>query len=969
LVANNPFVLLPQLLAQATTRKSSASRIESFFVNRPSILCAAVGVLVAFVATPVFADEAARSGKSTLATPVPDYARDVAPIFRKYCLGCHNSQEAQGGLVLESHAQILHGGEHGAILVAGKVEQSRVIRLLEKKAEPSMPPEGNVGPDSAEIAVLKAWIAAGAKNSSAGPDSAWALAVPRIEPKAKPRKPINSLAYSPDGRLIAAAGYRSVAILSASAKTSVQSLSGLSGNVNAIGFSSDGSVLFAAAGEPGLFGELTFWNTADWTRRQTLRGHRDALLTAAVSPDGKLAATGSYDQSIRLWDLSTGKESRILSGHNGPVFDVAFDPTGRLLASASGDRTVKLWDVAKGERLDTFSQPLKEQYSVAFMPDGRHVIAGGVDSRIRVWKLSDSAKEGTNELVESLFAHDGPILRLAVSRDGRWIVSSSEDRTIKVWDAARYEQVARFSKQSDWTTALAISPDNTTLVAGRIDGGLSVQSLTDLSVSPSHGDSPLNYAALPTLDAAAHPLKSAVEAEPNDTPATANRLDVPGTVSGRLDAPTGRADVDYFRFHSKSGEAWIIETEAARKGSPADTRIDVLRADGAPIVRCLLRSVRDSEVTFRPINSVQGGVRLENWREMDLNQFLYMSGEVCRLFRAPRGPDSEYDLYPANGSRRCYFDTSAVDHALNEPVYIVEPYAPGTHLADNGLPVFPVYYSNDDDGSRKLGRDSRLMFTAPADGDYLVRVTDTRGYGGPEFKYSLTVRRPKPDFAVSLNPRLLKVPAGGGERLIVSLDRIDDFEGEVRVEFSGVPKGYHLTSPLVIEQGHLEARGTINADPDAKPAGAEAWKALKVAAVANIAGHEVVRRVAPPEVALWPPPRLGARLRPDPPGDSAGSPEAIVIEPGQSVTALLQIERHGYKGELRFEVENLPHGVIVDNIGLNGIMVRADENERQVYLTAAKWVRPTERLIHAVADREGSQTSRPISLRVTPKLP
>ena len=99
-------------------------------MNRPSILCTAVGVLVAFVATPVFADEA-RPGKSNPASPVPDYARDVAPIFRKYCLGCHNSQEAQGGLVLESHAQILHGGEHGAILVAGRVEQSRMIRLLE----------------------------------------------------------------------------------------------------------------------------------------------------------------------------------------------------------------------------------------------------------------------------------------------------------------------------------------------------------------------------------------------------------------------------------------------------------------------------------------------------------------------------------------------------------------------------------------------------------------------------------------------------------------------------------------------------------------------------------------------------------------------------------------------------------------------------------------------------------------------
>jgi WD40 repeat protein len=903
------------------------------------------------------------------ASRVPDYAGDVAPIFRKYCLGCHNSQEAQGGLVLENHAQVLKGGEHGAILVAGKADQSRVLRLLEKKAEPAMPPEGNAGPDAAEIAVLRAWIGGGAKNSTASADSSLALVVPQIAPKGKPRKPINALAYSPDGRFIAGAQYGSVIMLSAAQQSPVRRLVGPAGTVNAVGFSSDGSLFYAAAGEAGLFGELTLWNSADWTRRQTLHGHRDTMLTAAISPDGKLAATGSYDQSIRLWDTSSGKELRVLNGHNGPVFDLAFDPTGRLLASASGDRTVKLWDVAKGERLDTFSQPLKEQYAVAFLPDGRRVIAGGVDSRIRVWRLSDSAKEGTNEIVESLFAHDGPILRLAVSRDGRWIVSSSEDRTIKVWDATHYEQVARFADQSDWTTALAISPDNSTLASGRIDGSLSVRSLADLSAGASHGAQPLEYAPVPAADAAGPVLKSTAETEPNDAPASANRLELPGTVSGRLKGQAGRADVDYFRFHARAGQTWIVETEAARKGSPADTRIDILQSSGAPVVRCLLRAVRDSEVTFRPINSQQGGVRLENWREMDLDQFLYMSGEVCRLFRAPRGPDSEYDLYTMNGSRRCYFDTSAVDHALNEPVYIVEPYAAGTRLADNGLPVFPVYYSNDDDASRKLGRDSRLTFTAPADGDYLVRVSDTRGYSGADFKYSLTIRQPNPDFAVSLNPRSLKVPAGGGERLIVSLDRIDDFEGPVRAEFSDVPPGFHVSSPLVIEQGQIEARGTVNADANAKPASAEAWKRLKVTAMGKIRGGDVLKTVTPPEITLGQPARLVARLRPDSSNDGSGSAEEIVIEPGQSVTALLQIERHGYAGELRFEVENLPHGVIVDNIGLNGIMVRAGENERQVYLTAAKWVRPTERLIHAVSDREGGHTSRPVSLRVAPKSP
>ena len=210
------------------------------------------------------------------------------------------------------------------------------------------------------------------------------IVAPKIEPVGKARNPIAAVAFSPDGRWIAAARYGCVEILSAPQRTSpgsgssafgkpvlLKTLSGIAGNVNGVGFSTDGTLLFAAAGEAGLFGELSLWNTADWSRRLTLRGHRDALLGAALSPDGKIAATASYDQTIRLWSVATGKELRVLKGHNGPVFDVAFDPTSRLLASASGDRTVKLWDVASGERLDTFSQPTKDQYAVAFSPDGQ----------------------------------------------------------------------------------------------------------------------------------------------------------------------------------------------------------------------------------------------------------------------------------------------------------------------------------------------------------------------------------------------------------------------------------------------------------------------------------------------------------------------------------------------------------------------------------------------------------------------
>src|SRR5882724_108375 len=103
------------------------------------------------------------------------------------------------------------------------------------------------------------------------------------------------------------------------------------------------------------------------------------------------------------------------------------------------------------------------------------------------------------------------------------------------------------------------------------------------------------------------------------------------------------------------------------------------------------------------------------------------------------GPDSEMLFYAANRKRRTYLDTTATALSLEEQGYIVEPHPPAAKLVANGLPVFHLNYANDDDGERKLGADSKLFFTAPADGPYLVRVTDTRGHAGERFAYRLIV--------------------------------------------------------------------------------------------------------------------------------------------------------------------------------------------------------------------------------------
>jgi hypothetical protein len=172
----------------------------------------------------------------------------------------------------------------------------------------------------------------------------------------------------------------------------------------------------------------------------------------------------------------------------------------------------------------------------------------------------------------------------------------------------------------------------------------------------------------------------------------------------------------------------------------------VLDAAGRPVEQVVLQATRDSWFTFRGKDSTQSGdFRLQNWMEMELDEYLYANGEVVRLWRYPQGPDSGFAVYPGNGNRQTFFGTSAVTHALGEPAWIVEPLPPGSQPVPNGLPVFPVFYDNDDESTRRLGSDSQLTFVPPADGEYVARVTDVRGFGGPrDHHYTLGIRRPNP---------------------------------------------------------------------------------------------------------------------------------------------------------------------------------------------------------------------------------
>jgi len=281
------------------------------------------------------------------------------------------------------------------------------------------------------------------------------------------------VAFSPKVPFVAVGRYGEVELVNPATKEVVRRLSGFTGKVNAVAFSPDGETVYAAGGEAGILGIVRSWKTSDGSSLRSFEGHTDAAYALAVSPDGQWIATGAYDQKIRLWDTATGKEIALLKGHNGAVNGLSFRPDGKVLASASADRTVKLWSIPTGQRLDTLSQPTKEQTSVVFSADGKTLFAAGGDNRIRVWVISAAAKEGTNKILTSRFAHEGGLLNLALSADGKLLASTATDKTLKLWNTADLTEKRLLEKQPDWSSALAFT-DKAQLIAGRVDGTWSV---------------------------------------------------------------------------------------------------------------------------------------------------------------------------------------------------------------------------------------------------------------------------------------------------------------------------------------------------------------------------------------------------------------------------------------------------------------------------------------------------------------
>jgi len=210
---------------------------------------------------------------------------------------------------------------------------------------------------------------------------------------------------------------------------------GHAGAVESVVFSPDGRTLASGSVDQ----TIRLWNVSDPTRPaplgQPLTGHTAMVHAVAFSPDGHILASGSLDDTVRLWNVSDPAHpvslGGPLTGHTAAVFSVAFSPDGRTLASAGLDDTVRLWNVSDPSRPVLFGRISlgAPAVSVAFGPDGHTLATAG--GELRLWNVSDPARPAS--LARPLTGHAGPIESVAFSPDGHTLASASDDQTIRLW--------------------------------------------------------------------------------------------------------------------------------------------------------------------------------------------------------------------------------------------------------------------------------------------------------------------------------------------------------------------------------------------------------------------------------------------------------------------------------------------------------------------------------------------------------
>ncbi|MEG4987323.1 serine/threonine protein kinase [Microcoleus sp. BR0-C5] len=209
-----------------------------------------------------------------------------------------------------------------------------------------------------------------------------------------------------------------------------------------------------------------------WRCVYTVPGHSSFVNSLAISPDGKILASGSWDKTIKIWNLETTELIGTLTGHSDRVNSVAISYDGKMLVSGSSDETIKFWNLHSGDLLCTFPGHSMEVNSVAINPKGLVIAScGGADNTIKLWNLR------SGELLRTLRGHSDNVNAVVFSPDGKILASGSSDATSKVWDVESGKLLRTLSGLNVGVNSVAIAPDGQILASVSNDYTIKLRNL------------------------------------------------------------------------------------------------------------------------------------------------------------------------------------------------------------------------------------------------------------------------------------------------------------------------------------------------------------------------------------------------------------------------------------------------------------------------------------------------------------
>lgn len=438
------------------------------------------------------------------------FINDVAPIFKENCFACHDAKKRSGKYDMTTYEKMMAGGAGGEGITAGKHKDSEAYMLIVSEKERRMPPrKDNLSPvPKAQAEVVRKWIDQGAKLDAGIDPKADLVKELRVRWKA-PAPPanypyptiVNSMAYTPDGKNLVIGGHHELTVWDVATAKLLKRIHTRAERAYAMNFLPDGK-LVVAGGRPGQEGDVRLFdiNAAGKADKDVaildgvndpkvmlkqLLDVDDSVLCLAISPDGKKIASGGCDRVVRVWNVADGKLEQAIENHADWVLGVAFAPDNKHLLTCSRDKTAKVWDLSTKESVLTFPEHQNPVFGVGVSADSKAGFSVGTDKQLRMWNATGEGKQ-----IKVLGNHGDEITKLVQHSKEPIMVTTSADKTVKVWNATSGSSLKTLAGLNDHVFAATISPDGKQVAAGSYDGEIRVWNIADGAVLKAFNASP-----------------------------------------------------------------------------------------------------------------------------------------------------------------------------------------------------------------------------------------------------------------------------------------------------------------------------------------------------------------------------------------------------------------------------------------------------------------------------------------------